>query len=129
MIVQVCDYPDDVISQHDLGSLKIDPIIVHLVSVNGSEWSGVVTSSGDDSDLSRRALDVVVQIMDLDLSKESDKDQAQRLLEQHKEDGPGGSEDALEVSEGLDMRSGIREFWSWLEQGSKDHTPSHRSDD
>jgi hypothetical protein len=63
--------------------LKIDPIIVHLVSVNGPDWSVTVSSSGTDSnrDLSRRVLDVVVQIMALDLSKESDQDQDQRLLE------------------------------------------------
>jgi hypothetical protein len=48
--------------------------------------------------------------MDLDLSKESDQDQDQRLLEQKKEDGPGGAEDVLDNSAGLDMESGIREF-------------------
>jgi hypothetical protein len=122
MSVQVCDYSDDVISQHDLRELKIDPIIVHLVSVNGPDWSATVSSSGTDSNLSRRALDVVAQIMDLDLSKESDKDQAQRLLEQEKEDGPGGAEDVLDNSAGLDMESGIREFWTWIEKGNKDHT-------
>jgi hypothetical protein len=53
--------------------------------------------------VSRRVLDVFAQIMDLDLSKESDKDQTQRLLDQDKEDGPGGTEDVLENSVGLDM--------------------------
>ena len=28
----------------------------------------------------------------------------------------------MENSTGLDIRSGIREFWTWLEQGSHDHT-------
>jgi hypothetical protein len=31
-------------------------------------------------------------------------------------------EDVLENYAGLDIRSEIREFWTWLEQGSKDHT-------
>jgi hypothetical protein len=49
MRVQVWDYSDD------------DPI----------------TTSGVDSNLNRRVFDVVTQIMDLDLSKGSDKDQSQ----------------------------------------------------
>jgi hypothetical protein len=66
MSVQEYDYSDDVVVQHVLGSFQIDPITVHLVSVNGTDWSGSVASSGSDSDLNRRVIDVVPQIMDLD---------------------------------------------------------------
>jgi len=123
MPTQVCDYSDDDRRQFDLDSLKIDPVIVHLVSMNGPEWSAPVASSGADSNLRCRALKVVAQIMDLDLSKERDKDQAESLLYQDKEDGPGGPEVILEnATAGLDMRSGIDEFWSSFEQGSQDDT-------
>ncbi len=65
---------------------------MHIVTVNGSDWSTVVTSSVADSNLSDRALVVVAQIMDLDLEKESDAHLAESLLQQDKKDGPGGSE-------------------------------------
>lgn len=39
MTIQVCDYSDIDKRQYDLDSLKIDPIIVHLVSINGPEVS------------------------------------------------------------------------------------------
>ena len=44
------------------------------------------------------------------------------MLDQEKEHGPGGVEDVLDNSAGIDMESGIREFWTWIEKGSKDHT-------
>ena len=50
------------------------------MSMNGPEWSDTVTDSGGDSNLRFRALEVVAQIMDLDLSKESDENQAESLL-------------------------------------------------
>ncbi len=34
----------------------------------------------------------------------------------------GGGVDLSQCSVGLDIQSGIREFWTWFEQGSKDHT-------
>ena len=44
------------------------------------------------------------------------------MLGKEKEDGPGGGDDVLDNSAGLDIRSGISEFWTWFEQGRKDHT-------
>ena len=41
-------------------------------------------------------IEVVAQIMDLDLFQESDKDQAESLLYQDEEDGPGGPEVILD---------------------------------
>ena len=104
MTIQVCDYSDDDRRQYDLDSLKIDPIIVHLVTVNRSEWSVVVAVSGDDSNLSHRVFEVVVQIMDLDLEKESDSHLAQSLLQQDKEDGPGGTEVIIETPPDLSLQ-------------------------
>ena len=97
MTIQVCDYSDDDRRQYDLDSLKIDPIIVHLMTVNGSQWPAAVAQSGTDSNLSHRALLVVAQIMDLDLGNESDAHLAESLLQQDKEDGPGGSEVMIET--------------------------------
>ena len=108
----------------DLDSLKIDPIIVHLVIMNGPEWSDPVTESGGDSKLWYRVIEVVTQIMDLDLSKESDKDQDEILLHQDEEHGPGGPEVILQSSPDVSMRSGINEFYVWLDQGNKDHAES-----
>ena len=48
-------------------------------------------------------IEVVAQIMDLDLSKESDKDQAESLLQQDEEDGPGGPEVILEATADVSM--------------------------
>jgi hypothetical protein len=96
MSVQVSDCSDDIFSQDDLCVLMIDPIIVHLVSVNGTDWLATVSSPETPSNLTHREFDVFVQIMDLDLSKESNQDQVQRLLEQDKHDGPRGAENILE---------------------------------
>ena len=122
MTVQVCDYSDDDSRQYDLESLKIDPIIVHLVTVNGSEWSDVVAASGTDSNLSHRALDVVAQIMDLDVENESHVHLVQSLLKQDKEDGPGGSEVIIETPADVRMRSQIQEFYAWLDEDSNGMT-------
>jgi hypothetical protein len=118
MTTQVCDYLDDDRRQYDLESLKIDPIIVHIVTVNGSDWSAVVATSVADSNLSHRALDVVAQIMDLNLEKESDAHLAESLLQQDKKDGPGGSEVIIETPSDLEMRSEIEEFYAWFDEGS-----------
>jgi hypothetical protein len=40
-----------------------------------------------------------------------------------------GAEDVLDNSAGLDMESGIREFWTWIEKGSKDHTEAMLEED
>ena len=118
MTIQVCDYSDDDRRQYDLDSLKIDPIIVHLVTVNGSQWPAAVAQSGTDSNLSHRALLVVAQIMDLDLGNESDAHLAESLLQQDKEDGPGGSEVMIETSADSKMQEEIQEFYAWLDEGS-----------
>ena len=56
--------------------------------------------------------------MDLDLGKDSDTHLAESLLEQDKEDGPGGSEVMIETSAGSKMQDEIQEFYAWLDEGS-----------
>ncbi len=77
--------------------MKIDPIIVHPVTVNGSEWSVVVATSDTDSNLSHRTLNVVDQIMDLDLEKENNAHLTETLFQQDKQDG----QDVVKSSKGL----------------------------
>ncbi len=54
-------------------------ILTHVMNVQVWDYSDddPITTSGVDSNLNRREFDVVTQIMDLDLSKGSDKDQSQ----------------------------------------------------
>jgi hypothetical protein len=49
-------------------------------------------------------IEVVAQIMDLDLEKESDSHLAQSLLQQDKEDGPGGTEVIIETPPDLSLQ-------------------------
>jgi len=56
--------------------------------------------------------------MDLDLGNESDTHLAESLLQQDKEDGPGGSEVMIETSADSKMQREIQEFYAWLEEGS-----------
>ena len=65
--------------------LKIDPIIVHLVTIHGDGWADVAQESGPDSNLRSRALASMAQIMDLDLRNESEREQAEKAFEQNKE--------------------------------------------
>jgi len=69
----------------ELDSLKIDPIIVHLVTMHGPSWSDIPLASDVDSNLRCRALESVAQILDLDLSKDSEKEKAEMMLDQNKE--------------------------------------------
>ena len=85
MTVQVIDFSAEDRQEYDLDSLKIDPIIVHLVTTQGPQWTDTAQASGADSNLRCRALEPW-QIMDLDLRKDSDKERAEKMLEQDKED-------------------------------------------
>ena len=82
MTVQVIDFSAEDRQEYDLDSLKIDPIIVHLVTTTGQQWTDALETSGPDSNLRCRALEAVAQIMDLDLSNDSDKERSEKMIEQ-----------------------------------------------
>ena len=58
-----------------------------------------------------RALEVVAQIMDLDLEKESNTHLTETLFQQDKQDGSGGCEVIKETPEDLRIHSEIQEFY------------------
>ena len=56
---------------------------------------------------------------DLDLRKDSDKERAEKMLEQDKEDSYlGGGSDMVELSEEQRMRTEINDYHAWLEEGT-----------
>jgi len=120
MTVQVIiDFSAEDRQEYDLDSLKIDPIIVHLVTTQGPQWTDTAQASGADSNLRCRALEPW-QIMDLDLRKDSDKERAEKMLEQDKEDSYlGGGADTVELSEDQPFRREIDACYAWLDEGTK----------
>ena len=120
---QVIDFSEHDRQDYDLDSLKIDPIIVHLVTTKGAQWTDSAEEAGDDSNLRCRSLESVAQIMDLDLSKDHDKEKAAGILEQNKDDCYlGGAADVLDLSEEKRMRTEIERWYTWLDEGSKAYT-------
>jgi len=120
MNVQVIDFSAEDRQEYDLDSLKIDPIIVHLVTTQGPQWTDTAEASGADSNLRCRALEAVAQIMDLDLRKDSDKERAEKMLEQDKEDSYlGGGADMVALSEEQSMRKEIDAYYAWLDEGTQ----------
>ena len=58
--------------------------------------------------------------MDLDLRKDSDKERAEKMLEQDKEDSYlGGGADEVELSEDQRMRKEIDAYYAWLDEGTQ----------
>ena len=120
MTVQVIDFSAEDRQEYDLDSLKIDPIIVHLVTTQGPQWTDTAQASGADSNLRCRALEAVAQIMDLDLRKDSDKERAEKMLEQDKDDSYlGGGADQVELSEDQRMRREINAYYAWLDEDTQ----------
>jgi hypothetical protein len=57
---------------------------------------------------------------DLDLRKDSDKERAEKMLEQDKEDSYlGGGADTVELSEEQRMRREINTYYAWLDEGTQ----------
>jgi hypothetical protein len=120
MTAQVIDFSAEDRQEYDLDSLKIDPIIVHLVTTQGPQWTDTAQASGADSNLRCRALEAVAQIMDLDLRKDSDKERAEKMLEQDKDDSYlGGGADQVELSEDQRMRREINAYYAWLDEDTQ----------
>jgi len=71
---------DDLNSKFDLDTLKINPIIFHLVSTKGFDMTKAAKEAESKSNLMARSLLTMVQSMDSDLTNDPEKKRTQRLL-------------------------------------------------
>jgi len=74
------DYSEDVQIGFDLDTLKINPIIFHLVITKGFDMTKAAKEAGSKSNLMARSLFTMVQSTDSDLTKDPEKERTQRLL-------------------------------------------------